>query len=442
MKILLAYTGPGDAAAKIALLKGAELPPGTVLEQLPPGSSYAGRNGAAQKNALKYARLKAFDAVILAGTLDFSVQDVLDVAGLLAGGGCDAVLTRARHKRTGPLPARLADAVFKALQNRLLGTDIPDFHPGLKALALPFAGKLPFEFNSDTDEFDVQVLVQLLDVKARIAYAAADAGSSVGRARGALRSGLASVALSRVQKMSLWYHPRFDYTDENRMYTAKFGYESSHQFAFDAVPERASVLDLGCGPGYMAAQLSLKNISTISLDRYISEEAKACSAGTIEADVETYDFALLPGRADYVLALDIMEHLNSPEAFLKNIREKLAGRPPRVIITTANIAFIVIRLSLLAGQFNYGRKGILDMDHKRLFTFASLRELLSLNGYSVLEAKGIPAPFPVALGDTRLARFLLAVNSLLIGLSRSLFSYQIAVVARPDPLPEQIETVK
>ena len=54
---------------------------------------------------------------------------------------------------------------------------------------------------------------------------------------------------------------------------------------------------------------------------------------------------------------------------------------------------------LLLGQFNYGKHGILDMTHTRLFTFYSLRELLEQRGFQVLEIRGIPAPFPVALGN-------------------------------------------
>lgn len=443
MKILLAYVGLEDAAARIASLRGAAFPAGVTLEQLPPARSYAHKAGAAQKAAFKYAKAKAFDVVILAGTADFSVQDLQALVGRFSQGGCGAVLAcTGQNGRRGSWLAGAADAAFGALQNRLLKSAIPDFYSGLKAFSVPRAAALPFEYNSDKDEFDVQLLVQLLDTGAAITHVAAGAGPRAGRSFGSRWSGFASVVLSRVQKMSLWYHPRFDYTDANRMYTAKFGYESSHQFAVDAIPPGAVVLDLGCGPGYMAERLSRKKVATISLDRYISEEAKAFSSKTIEADVEGYDFSLLPERADYVLALDIVEHLHSPEAFLRNIREKMADGSPRVIITTANIAFIVMRLSLLFGEFNYGRKGILDMDHKRLFTFASLRELLALNGYTVLEVKGIPAPFPVALGDTRLARFLLAANSLLIKLFRNVFSYQIAVVARPDPVPGPIETVK
>ena len=49
---------------------------------------------------------------------------------------------------------------------------------------------------------------------------------------------------------------------------------------------------------------------------------------------------------------------------------------------------------LLFGSFNYGKKGILDKTHTRLFTFSSFKKLVGYN-FEILETKGIPAPFPL-----------------------------------------------
>ena len=88
---------------------------------------------------------------------------------------------------------------------------------------------------------------------------------------------------------------------------------------------------------------------------------------------------------------------------------------------------------LLFGQFNYGKKGILDVTHSRLFTYRSLLELLRQSDYEILEVRGIPAPFPKALGENFVARLLVRLNAGLIRLSRGLFSYQIFVRAQARP---------
>jgi hypothetical protein len=134
--------------------------------------------------------------------------------------------------------------------------------------------------------------------------------------------------------------------------------------------------------------------------------------------------------ADHVVMLDVLEYMASPEDFLDELRSSLKGE---LIISTGNVAFIVTRLMLMIGQFNYGRRGILDLTHARLFTFSSLVRLLEQSGFVILEKKAVPAPFPLALGDGPWSRFLLKVNSFLIKISPSLFGYQVVVRAKALP---------
>jgi hypothetical protein len=47
--------------------------------------------------------------------------------------------------------------------------------------------------------------------------------------------------------------------------------------------------------------------------------------------------------------------------------------------------------------------------------------------------RGIPAPFPAALGLNAFSRLLVRVNGFLIRLSRGLFSYQIFMRVAPTP---------
>jgi hypothetical protein len=115
------------------------------------------------------------------------------------------------------------------------------------------------------------------------------------------------------------------------------------------------------------------------------------------------------------------------------LRKQTAGGRPEVIITSANVAFFVTRIMLALGQFNYSRKGILGLGHRRLFTFKSLRALLEQAGYEVLEARGVPAPFPLAISSRFWSKALLKVNELLIKLSKNLFGYQVCIRARALP---------
>jgi len=59
--------------------------------------------------------------------------------------------------------------------------------------------------------------------------------------------------------------------------------------------------------------------------------------------------------------------------------------------------------------------------------------LLADTGFRIKEIRGVPAPFPKVLGDGLLGRAAMALNQLLIRVSKSIFSYQIFVIAETTP---------
>ena len=105
----------------------------------------------------------------------------------------------------------------------------------------------------------------------------------------------------------------------------------------------------------------------------------------------------------------------------------------RVILTTANIGFIVMRISLLLGRFEYGKRGILDLTHKRLFTFNTMRRDMRAAGFEIQSAEGVVVPFPFIFGRATLSKVALAVNRALVRLRPTLFGFQILIVAKPRP---------
>ena len=87
---------------------------------------------------------------------------------------------------------------------------------------------------------------------------------------------------------------------------------------------------------------------------------------------------------------------------------------------------------LFFGQFNYGKRGILDKTHTRLFTFSTLRRLVIQSDFLLVSSKGIPAPYPLAIGENFFSKSLTNLNLLLIKISKSLFSYQIMYEIKPN----------
>ena len=106
--------------------------------------------------------------------------------------------------------------------------------------------------------------------------------------------------------------------------------------------------------------------------------------------------------------------------------------PKTLILSTPNSAFAIQRVALRFGQFNYGRTGILDRTHTRLFSFRTPKHLLRDAGYELCVVRGVPAPFPLVAGN-RIGGALLWLNHVLIKLRKTLFSFQMFVVAKSTP---------
>jgi len=343
-----------------------------------------------------------------------------------------------------PLYKWVGNQILTASQNFLLGCKLSEFHTGYRAYSTEIFRKIRYEHNSNYFDFDTDIIIQILDTGHTIKEIPIPTyyGDEISYVNGMVYAFkiMATTLRSRIVKINLLYDRRFDYDfNPNDQYSLKIGYASSHQFALDRVRAGMTVLDLGSGPGFVAEELDKRDVKVISLDQRITPMTEQYSIETIESDVEAFDFSRLQREIDVVYLLDIIEHLSDPDEFLLRFRYQFGNRKKTtIIITTGNIGFFIIRFGLLTGNFNYGKKGILDKTHRRLFTFRSMKRLLESTGFEVQEVHGIPAPFPNAIGKNWLSKIFLGLNQLLIFFSKTLFSYQMAFVARPLPSVEHL----
>jgi SAM-dependent methyltransferase len=132
-------------------------------------------------------------------------------------------------------------------------------------------------------------------------------------------------------------------------------------------------------------------------------------------EVEQYDAAL---------ALDVIEHLQSPERGAGEIFDTVKSGG-KLYASTGNIAFLPLRLALLLGWFNYGRRGILDLTHHRLFTVASFRRLLRDAGFRIDRVIGFGPPLADLFGNRLPFRALDRVAAWLARVWPTMFAYQI-----------------
>ncbi len=98
--------------------------------------------------------------------------------------------------------------------------------------------------------------------------------------------------------------------------------------------------------------------------------------------------------------------------------------------STANIGYVIMRITLLLGWFNYGKRGILDRTHHRLFTVKSFQRLIKNSGFEIEKIIGFGPP----IADQISAKGLLGIIDSILGkLARfwpSLFSFNFLVIGK------------
>lgn len=403
--------------------------------------------GGNQKLGYQYAIDQGFDLVcLLHGDGQYAPEELPKLLRPLLEVECDAVFgsrmleSGAALKGGMPRYKYYGNKVLSWLQNKIVGTNLSEYHSGYRLYAVSTLKRLPFQYNSNGFDFDTDIIIQLHNAGCRIQEYPIPTfyGDEICRVNGipyAINI-LSSCLQSRLQKLSLLYNRKFDLERDNEYYSTKFDFYSSHSLGLDAVQPGERLLVLGCGPAELIAPFAKKGCRLSVLDKHVSPELETLSDHCAEVDLNTFDFKELPENfpIDTILALDIIEHLEFPEIFLENLRQSPCLRGSRLILTTPNITFLPMRLMFLFGFFNYGKMGILDRTHTRLFTFGSLHRLLVQAGFEVISLRGIPAPFPLALGrQSRLGKILLEINRIAARTWRGGFSYQIYCEVRPSP---------
>lgn len=89
-------------------------------------------------------------------------------------------------------------------------------------------------------------------------------------------------------------------------------------------------------------------------------------------------------KFDYIILADVIEHLSDPYGTLKYIKTFLKPKG-KIIANIPNLMHWTIMIDLcIGGNFSYLDTGLLDSDHKHLFTYNEILKLFEGTGYKIV----------------------------------------------------------
>ena len=422
--------------------------PVTVLFN-PVNQGYGGN----QKIGFHYAIKNGFDYVALVhGDGQYAPECLPELLTPLRDGSADAVfgsrmLTQGGALKGGmPFYKYAGNKILTGMQNALLRSSLSEFHSGYRLYSVPALTRIPFDLNSDVFHFDTDIIIQLLIAGQRIRELPIPTyyGDEICNVDGLKYAWdvTKSTFSARMQEYGLLYERKFDcraVKPGHDQYESKLDFPSPHTEALSRIRTGERVLDLGGASGYLGKALRARGCPVTGIDLFPPDASETYDAFH-RHDLNEMPLPVSFADFDTIVMLDVIEHLAAPERFVEALRNDPALTPDkRLLLSTGNVAFGITRLQLLLGQFNYGKRGILDLTHTRLFTIRTITRLFEQAGFSVTERQGIPAPFPLALGEKSLVgRFLLRLNQLLIRVWPQFFAYQVFLEIRNRPTLTQL----
>ncbi|MGI8667040.1 MAG: methyltransferase domain-containing protein [Jatrophihabitans sp.] len=338
-----------------------------------------------------------------------------------------------------PLYKRLGNRILTSFENKVLGTDLSEFHSGYRAYDAKVLAQIPFEANSDGFDFDTQIIAQIIHHGGRIVEIPIPTyyGDEICYVNGLqyARDVVRDVIEFKLATKGFGTH---DWVRPAEEYDFKEGDGSSHAVMLrmlESLPP-SRILDVGCSGGLFAERARAAGHHVTGVDCLEIPGVRQRTDRFFVADLEAGLPAEVGERYDVVVAGDIIEHLSRPGDILRQIRDVL--RPGgQVLLSVPNFGHWYPRVRVLTGRFGYDRRGILDDTHLRFFTRATLRRTVRAAGFDILDevSTGLPLGAVADRAGSPALRAVRQVDGALVRARPTLFGYQH--ILRLTPHAEQ-----
>lgn len=167
-------------------------------------------------------------------------------------------------------------------------------------------------------------------------------------------------------------------------------YSNSYNLiVYEQIADNSLCLDVGCWVGNLGSLLIQKKkckVDGVDFKQEVLNEALRKGYRNIykvNFNNETYSLNQIPDNTyDYIIFADVLEHLIDPGLVLSSLKSKLKHNG-KIVISLPNVAFLLNRVLLALGKWDYKDFGTLDKTHLRFFTIKTGKELVSTSGYKI-----------------------------------------------------------
>jgi 2-polyprenyl-3-methyl-5-hydroxy-6-metoxy-1,4-benzoquinol methylase len=402
--------------------------------------------GGNQREGYRYFMERGFDVVVLLhGDGQYAPEVLPQIYGPLVAGEADAVFGSRMMKDFGgplkggmPLYKWVGNRILTWMENWALGMHLTEFHSGYRAYRLDCLRQIDMSKMTEDFHFDTEIIIKLQHQGFRIKEIPIPTyyGNEICYVNGMRYAWDVTRAIWRYRR-TVYGNRRFPEFEEYwRHYPLKRSRFSSHDYLLKLVGQGHTVLDVGCGEGFLSREVAAAGNEVIGVDVIERPQCLDSMKTYVQRDLnQGLDPDAEPLRSahpDRILLLDVLEHLTSPEPLLQACGTLLAPHGI-AIVTVPNVANITVRVNLAFGRFDYADRGILDRTHVRFYTRKAARRLLAENGFEVIGERATVMPVELAVTAPPSNPVMILVNRLLAAMTRlfpKLFGYQLLFVAR------------
>jgi GT2 family glycosyltransferase/2-polyprenyl-3-methyl-5-hydroxy-6-metoxy-1,4-benzoquinol methylase len=186
-------------------------------------------------------------------------------------------------------------------------------------------------------------------------------------------------------------------------HTSKGYYTYSRPEVRALIPTAArTILDVGCGEGALGKALKQERaveITGVEIVPAAAAQAREALDKVVTGDIEDMANDLPAGYYDCIILADVLEHLSNPRRVMTLLKRCLK-RDGAVVLSIPNVRHWSVLRALLENKWRYEDAGILDRDHLRFFSKASVRELLESAGFTVIGIRSLRVPGQPGMPDS------------------------------------------